>query len=368
MRHSTRAGVIAYALACACACAAVAACGGGNNEPADAAPGPADARVDAAPTSCSPATCDGCCDGTTCRAGDTTAACGAGGGACKACGASESCTAAHQCANAADPCQGIGPEGVCVSTSRVEFCATATDGGSTELMTYDCPAGEHCQDSASGASCVLTGQCLDGQAQCTSATMIQTCSGGAWVSSTCPAQCIASPIGDFCGISEATTAFTGTLKYEARGPNASPPTDWGAVQAVPGRGFLVVVARFDAGGALQEIIDSKLTDEGNATPGAFTVQVPATATANDYILFLAAGTAPDPVSGSPTIAFAIADPNLDASATPYGVPSVGANPRIWSWSLPLMGSTSGTTITIQESNFSGAARVMDVARFVFELD
>jgi hypothetical protein len=43
-----------------------------------------------APT-CSPATCDGCCDGNVCRAGDTLDACGFGGEVCDVCGIDFAC-------------------------------------------------------------------------------------------------------------------------------------------------------------------------------------------------------------------------------------------------------------------------------------
>ncbi|HET6612756.1 MAG TPA: C2 domain-containing protein [Kofleriaceae bacterium] len=40
---------------------------------------------------CSPATCDGCCDGDVCRSGTSTAACGLGGAACVDCGSRGTC-------------------------------------------------------------------------------------------------------------------------------------------------------------------------------------------------------------------------------------------------------------------------------------
>ncbi len=46
-----------------------------------------------APQGCSPSTCDGCCSGDTCLAGDSSAACGAGGVTCSDCGADHVCTA-----------------------------------------------------------------------------------------------------------------------------------------------------------------------------------------------------------------------------------------------------------------------------------
>ena len=46
---------------------------------------------------CGPASCDGCCDGDTCRDGQSDDSCGAGGAACQACGRWGECSEAHIC-------------------------------------------------------------------------------------------------------------------------------------------------------------------------------------------------------------------------------------------------------------------------------
>lgn len=312
-----------------------------------------------------PATCSGCCDGEVCQPGNTAAACGKPGEACTACGAGNVCNVIHACANGNDPCQGISPDGVCSADTTVAYCTASTDNGAAQVATYTCQTGEKCQASGAGAACVLTAACHEGATECTNGTTLRTCRGGAWQAAACSRQCIQSPIGDFCGINEATQTLTGTLAYEARGPNASPPTDWGPLVSVPGQGFLVIVARQVSGG--QQLIDSRLTSE-TQTPGTFSVLVPSAPTANDFLIFLAVGTVTDPATGSPTLAYAVADPNLPASSTAYPVGTVGNAPSIWSWSLPVRSATPGGTITIREASFSGAARVLDYARYIAEID
>ncbi len=53
------------------------------------------------PSGCGPWSCDGCCDGDECRAGDDADACGAGGAACQACGRWGECSDAAICELAA---------------------------------------------------------------------------------------------------------------------------------------------------------------------------------------------------------------------------------------------------------------------------
>ena len=73
---------------------------GGNGTP----PGQPDGGGgdDGEPASCGPATCDGCCDGDTCRQGDSDDQCGAGGAVCQACGRWGECGPADVCELAND--------------------------------------------------------------------------------------------------------------------------------------------------------------------------------------------------------------------------------------------------------------------------
>jgi hypothetical protein len=265
----------------------------------------------------------------------------------------------------ADPCGNITEDGICKTSTSVELCVIPSGNGTPMLETYNCQQGDTCQIVAGKATCVLTAECHEGDTECTSATAIRSCQGGHWVAATCPKQCISSPVGDFCGLNATTKPYAGTLQYQARGPNANPPTDWGGLVSVPARGFLVVSARIPASGPI-EYIDSKYTDEGATVPGAFTVQVPTTPQATDYLVFMALGI--DSSSGQADVAYAVADPDLASSTTPYDVPSVGASPRIWSWSIQTSTLTPSEVITIPEASGSGAARIFDVLRYVHESD
>ena len=265
------------------------------------------------------------------------------------------------------PCGGIDEKGVCSTSTQLRVCVTPSGGGAPKLEVHDCRQGETCHIVDDKAACILTAECLEGATQCTSGTAIRTCTGGHWVASTCPKSCVPSPLGDACGLDATTKAFTGTLQYQARGPNdPNQPTDWSALGTVAGQGFLVVSARI--AGSDVTVIDTTTTAVGGATPGSFSVQVPSAPTANDYIVFLAAGTTTDPVTKQLRIQFAVIDPNLDAAAQPYDVGTVGTAPSIWKWSGKVSELTSGGTITIGEQNFSGAARVFDVARYVHGSD
>ena len=248
----------------------------------------------------------------------------------------------------------------------IEYCATSTGDGSSQLVTRDCLQGEACQQSATGATCHLVAQCLDGQTQCANGTTIQTCTHNQWVTSTCSANCIRSSTGAFCGLDETTKTLTGTLQYEARGPNGTPPTDWGAIVTVPAQGFTLLVERIGTDGTVQ-LIDSQVTAEGGATPGAFSVTVPNSPLSTDYLVAVAAGTIVDSF-GNLAISYAVGDPDLAGSSTPYPSPTVGASPKIWNWSLKVSSAVDGGTITIPETSTSGAARVFDYARFIFESD
>jgi hypothetical protein len=48
--------------------------------------------------------------------------------------------------------------------------------------------------------------------------------------------------------------------------------------------------------------------------------------------------------------------------------TLGTNPSAWQWSAQISGLTPGTMITITDSIFSGAARVLDYARYVTALN
>jgi hypothetical protein len=155
-------------------------------------------------------------------------------------------------------------------------------------------------------------------------------------------------LGAACELDVATSTLTGQVRYEHRLPNPA-LTDWGPITTSPAGGFLVVTARPDAGALA--IVDAQLTAED----GAFAVAAPSPAATGDLLFVVAARLTP---SG---IAYAVADPGLPASRTPYA-PQHDDPARVWSWSVPLTALAPGATITIDDDAFSGAARVFDRLR------
>src|SRR5262249_42324723 len=134
-------------------------------------------------------------------------ACGTGGGACATCGIEQVCSVDHACVASADACAGIAAGGTCMSATEVALCTSAAEGGAPSVGTSPCRAGETCEDSPAGASCVLVGDCHDGDTRCTAATL-ETCTGGAWQDAPCATGCVDTPIGASCGIADATVALS----------------------------------------------------------------------------------------------------------------------------------------------------------------
>jgi hypothetical protein len=259
---------------------------------------------------------------------------------------------------AVDPCKGVPASGVCLSATQVQLCATASGDMQSDLVTVDCQSQERCEQTPGGARCVLQETCYNGATDCSNGSTLRTCQAGTWVSTSCATKCVTSPLGDFCGINEATNSFRASLKYEARQPNAD-RTDWGSLIEVAAQEFLVVVARTDAAGNLQ-MIDSQVT----GADGTFTVTVPSAPRTTDFFYFMAAGTIPDPRSGIPVVSFAVANPDLAASATRYPIQSKGPNARVWNWSMAVGTAKPDIPVVIRDTNFSAAARLFAVARRV----
>ena len=124
---------------------------------------------------CTPQSCrDGCCDGDTCRPGDTNQACGDGGAACAPCGAGQSCQN-QRCAACAPQCTGkqCGPDG----------CGRSCG---------NCPDGQRCQNGeciCDAVSCP-DGCCANGPGNsgvCRSGSNRQACGTGGERCAACPA-------------------------------------------------------------------------------------------------------------------------------------------------------------------------------------
>lgn len=108
---------------------------------------------------CDAASCTGCCDGTTCRAGASNDACGQGGEACSACTTGSTCQSGDCVANL---CRALG-EG-CSGTSE---CCWSLDCGRTGVCCLGFSA-----LCASDSNC-CSGRCVDSACTCTNVG--QTC-------------------------------------------------------------------------------------------------------------------------------------------------------------------------------------------------
>jgi hypothetical protein len=340
-------------------------------------------------SNCGPSTCTGCCDSSGRCQSATAAQCGMNGaaciaclagaqcvqgacqacapscggrqcgsdgcgGSCGSCGGGLTCSDAGTCAGANDPCNGVPTTGICASSTTIALCSVPTGSVAPSVTTYACAGGESCQMQSGRAACVLTGACREGSTQCASQSQIQTCTNGAWVSSNCAGPCTTTALGALCGANVATTPVTAILAYQLRGPNASPPTDWGPLTTSPAQHVLLLSC---VGGscATGNLIDAQYTA---LNTGSFTIKVPSTPGASDFVAVLLAAD-----DGQGGLAYVVADPGFAAPGT-QSVGAVGPNPRLWSWTIATTLLTPGSTFTVTEAQGSGAARVFDVLRFV----
>lgn len=258
-----------------------------------------------------------------------------------------------------DPCHGITASGMCATTTSVEFCVIP-EGGDPFLQTEACGAGTDCAIVDGLVECVPTTGCLNGTTECANATQIRTCVGGVFQTSTCPRQCLSTPLGAFCGLDAPTTTLTASVTYEARGPNAN-LTDWGTIFDAAAQGFVVLSVRVLPDNSIVPI-DATVTGESDADGGSFSVQVPLTPTAGDEIFVVATRFGSDQ---QPLIA--LLDPLLAPSSIPYPVGTASPQPRLWFWSWTTSGIPQNAHLSIPESAGSGAARVFDYMRFILEI-
>lgn len=248
------------------------------------------------------------------------------------------------------PCGSVPEWGRCASASRVEYCVVPTGSAVPYLDGIDCPVGTACDATGAEVYCRPTGECLDGAVQCADAVNVQQCVAGTWQTAACPTSCVSTAVGDGCAPDVATAPISGTVVYEARGPNAG-FTDWDAIVQAPAVGFLVLSMR---GGT--ETIDAVVT----GSSGEFTIQVPTAPGADDAVVIFAAGVASD---GS--LAFLVADPGYPASTEARDVGAAPPSPSAWAWQFGTASLTDGATLPIPESAGSGAARVFDYLRYVY---
>lgn len=322
-----------------------------------------------ASTSCNPSTCPtGCCTNGQCFTAPLNATadfCGTGGAACSNCARiGLVCSPSNFTCNptstgggggatgggATDPCQGVPVGGECLSGSLVRYCSIPTGTGTPSVQTYQCPGGSTCQATGAGAACIQTGSCRQDDARCASSSTIQICSAqGTWgAAQQCAgAGCVGSSIGANCAISTATTALTGTLKYETRNPNGN-LSDWSAPTPVPARNVLVISMRG------QSWIDATTT---NAL-GQYTLKVPTSPGSTDAVLFAAFG------GDGLGMRYVVGDPGLGTGTFSPG--QQGANARYWSWSKAVTSLANGGTTTIATTEGSGALHVFDLLQSIWQ--
>jgi hypothetical protein len=234
-----------------------------------------------------------------------------------------------------------------VAVDRVQSCVVPSGQGEPYLHGATCAAGERCGVVAGRARCSPTSDaCVEGRQRCFDANRLQLCgANGLWTSQACANGCVNEEFGSHCRSAVALTNFTGFLKYEGRSPNAN-YTDWSTTTTLqPALGPLLLVVRG------QEILSSSFV----LTDGSFTIEVPATPTAEDYLVALALRTRPggldqgfDYALYRPAMAAGTHDPsNL--------VPRTAA---LWEWSFALLGRASGTDFVITHAMGSGAAHIL----------
>lgn len=258
-----------------------------------------------------------------------------------------------------DPCAGVSTRGRCATTTRVEYCEAAT-GTTPSLSGYDCAAGERCSLGADGyAQCSPIATCREGVVECLGATQIRRCTGGVWRTTSCPRECISTPIGDLCGADIATRIVTGSVAYDARRPNdPMRPTDWATTTfRATAQGFLVVSVRAEASGTVSWY-DVTTTSLGTSDGGRFSIRVPTVATSSDRIVVIAA--AGDALGN---VTYVVADPGFATVAMQRTI-TPPPSPRMWGWSWSTSGFVAGSTLVITESMGSGAARIFDYLRYV----
>jgi hypothetical protein len=256
---------------------------------------------------------------------------------------------------APDPCEGVSADGTCLSQSQVAYCASPTGDGEPKVVKVACAPYEDCKTVGKVAACYpLPGACYPGTELCASASTMKTCNPqGAFVSSPC-AGCKDSAIGVTCQ-SGATQPRNGVLHYQARGPNAS-LTDWGGVFEAPAPGLLVISYR-SLGNGNYVPIDTAITDQS----GSFTVDVPVSPTEDDLVVFYAVRLAADGKS----VSFAVAQPAV-ADGQQNIATAAGAVSNFWSWSAQSAYIDAGTPLVIAEQHFSGAMRLFDYLRYVYD--
>lgn len=266
--------------------------------------------------------------------------------------------ASSDASDAADvnPCTGIPPRGRCLGAARREACAASSEGVAPIRIITDCASGTTCQDVDAGATCVSTAACIEGATGC-AGTSLRTCTGGRWVMSGCPGDCVDTGLTGFCRPSIASRTVSGHVLYAGRRPDAT-HMNWGPAANFYGQDFEVVSGY----GSPVRYLDAVRTTVGSTDPGAFTLRVRATPDSTDFIAVIAAS------YDARGYAYLVADPRFAAGAWPYTMsapdgprsPSVPSDPRLYQWIWPVATLPASGDLVVTEAMGSGAAFVFDV--------
>lgn len=292
-------------------------------------------------------------DGSGNSAGSTTA--GAAGTAGAAAGAGAGGGPAGAGGAKGDPCKGFSADGACTSASSYSFCAAPSGQGDPTLQTVICKGWETCKVSSKGqAACELKpGACTPGASRCSGSAAREDCSAsGAWVSSAC-AGCKETPAGPVCQTGASGTV-SGTIKYELKFPTDD-YTGWepdAYVAVAPGA--LVMSVKKGVGGEPDELIDSTVTDaDGNFTvKEAEAIQVYAIST--------------QPGGAQNGLRYAVIEPNVPDGQWSLSSPVPTDDASFWGWEWPKSAFAGGQAVTIHYNEGSGAMRLFDYLRFVYD--
>lgn len=249
----------------------------------------------------------------------------------------------------ADPCNGVPTIGVCRDPQTIQACSTTTGQGLPSVYTFTCAAGSTCSTETGAAKCKSTGACNPGASACVDASHVQTCDAGVSKTTACPNACLTTALGSLCTSSLATTTTNFTVKYASRGPK-SDYSDWTTTSQDLAVSHLLVLS-FSA----SSLVDAKTTD----SDGKVDLLVPSSPQTGDSIVMAAAA-----ADGAGGLAFIVADPGF-ANPGKQTTGTVGT-PRFWSWSIDTAKVSNGATIRISEDLGSGALRVFDYIRFVYD--
>jgi hypothetical protein len=263
----------------------------------------------------------------------------------------------HADASAADAgedlesCGALSASGRCASDMRVELCIIPSGGQvRPHRAEYACEVGEKCAESATGASCVASGECVNGTRECLDASTLRTCAAGRLQDDPCATGCVENALGAQCAYADATATFTGRLSYDARIPKTD-YTDWSDAPTQQVAKHVMVVSY-----AGDEIVDATYTGED----GSFSLSVPSAPSSEDSLVMVLA--AADP-RGS--FLYAVADPGFPPSTMARSTFETPVDPNTWAYRFALTGITDPNALRIPESAGSGAVHLYQTLDAVY---